>query len=195
MRFLRALLACTVLAALYGCSTNNVRLSYSPSVSIVRSTAPAISVGSFTDQRGETPTWFGAIRGGYGNPLKKLEADPSVAELIKAAFADGLKARGIYSSESAAFEISGTIRKFDCSQYVRREAHAEIEVRVFSKSTGRQVFAQTYTADELEGSLLALNVGVFASVDALRLVAEKTLNEVVDRALDDSAFRNALRSL
>ena len=65
-------------------------------------------------------------------------------------------------------------------------------VAVFEASTGKQIFTQTYTADELEGSLLALNVGAFGSVESLRALAEKALNEVVDRALDDTALRNAM---
>jgi hypothetical protein len=40
---------------------------------------------------------------------------------------------------------------------------------------------------------MALNVGVFGNVDTLRLLAEKTLDEVVDKALDDTALRNAMR--
>jgi uncharacterized lipoprotein YajG len=178
-----------------GCSTNNVSLDYKPSTKIVLiAQAKTVTLGPFVDQRGETATWFGAIRGGYGNPLKKLEADPSVAELVKNAFREGLKARGIGSSGNAAYQIAGTIRKFDCSQYVRREAHAEIELHVLELSTGRQIFSQTYTADELEGSLLTLKAGVFASVEDLRAVAEKTLTEVVDKALDDSALRSVLQA-
>jgi hypothetical protein len=42
-----------------------------------------VGVGSMADQRGETATWFGAIRGGYGNPLKKLEATPSVSVVVQ----------------------------------------------------------------------------------------------------------------
>ena len=194
MTSIRMISLCALLACLSACSTNSFRLTYKPPASIVPAAAPTISVGSFVDQRGETATWFGAIRGGYGNPLKKLEADPSVSDLIKTAFQDGLKARSLYSTNSGGYEISGTIKKFDCSQYVRREAHAQIDVRVIQKSTGRQVFSQTYTADELDGSLLALNVGIFASVETLRALAEKALDEVVDKALDDSDLRYSLRS-
>jgi uncharacterized lipoprotein YajG len=187
-----ASLAALVIGA---CSTNSVGLSYKPPTTIVvaKSDVPIVSVGSMVDQRGETATWFGAIRGGYGNPLKKLEATPSVSAVVENAFKDGLRSRGLLSAtEGSPYQISGVIKKFDCSQYVRREAHAEIEVHVSDKA-GRQVFSQTYAADELEGSLLALNVGVFASIETLRALAEKALSEVVDKALDDTALRNAIR--
>ena len=84
------------------------------------------------------------------------------------------------------------IKKLDCSQYARREAHAEIEVSVYDTPGGKALFTRTYTADNLDGSLLALNTGVFASVDTLRALAEKTLDQVVDKALDDSALRNVV---
>jgi len=40
---------------------------------------------------------------------------------------------------------------------------------------------------------MALNVGVFGSVDTLPALAEKALSEVVDKALDDTALRNPMR--
>jgi uncharacterized lipoprotein YajG len=157
--------------ALTACSTNSVGLTYKPSATIVpaKANSATVSVGSFVDQRGETANWIGAVRGGYGQQMKKLEATPSVSAVVQTAFADGLRARGLQGSGSGgAYQISGVIKRLDCSQYVRREAHAEIEVRIFETSTGKQVFAQTYTADELEGSLLAVSAGPFGSVEARR---------------------------
>lgn len=178
------------------CSTNSVGLSYRPTATVVAATAnsAAVSVGSFIDQRGESATWFGAIRGGYGSALKTLEATPSVAALVQAAFADGLRARGFQASGGGnGYQVAGVIKKLDCSQYLRREAHVEIEVTVADNATGKQVFSRIYTADNLEGSAMTLSAGVFGSVDALRALAEKTLGEVVDKSLDDTALRNAMR--
>lgn len=176
-----------------GCVTDTVSLAYKPAGQAARvSSGTAVSVGSFVDQRGETSTWIGAVRGGFGNPLKKLETDKPVSTLVQTAFTEGLRARGLLGTGAGAYQISGVIKKLDCSQYERREAHAIIDVSVFDPS-GKQLFTQTYTADELEGSVVALNVGVFGSVDRLRAVAEKALTEVVDKALDDTALRNAMR--
>lgn len=186
-----AVIAGVALVVLTGCVTDTVTLGYKSAGAAAASPGTPVSVGSFIDQRGETAKWIGAVRGGYGNPLKKLETDRPVADLVKEAFADGLKARGLLGAGPGSYQISGVITKLDCSQYVRREAHAAIEVRVFDPS-GRQVFGQTYTADELDGSLLALNVGVFGSVERLRALEEKALGEVVDRALDDTALRNSM---
>jgi uncharacterized lipoprotein YajG len=180
-----------------GCSTTRGSLTYSPAVAVVpadQGLFTHVAVGSFVDQRGETATWIGAIRGGYGNPLKVLEVAPSVSAAVQDAFTAGLRARGFAVSGGTSYQISGVIKKLDCSQYVRREAHVEIEVDVFDNSTGKQIFSRTYTADSLEGSLVSLKTGVFASEADLRAVAQKTLAQVIDKALDDTAFRSAIRS-
>jgi uncharacterized lipoprotein YajG len=194
MRLLARIAALVLtLGIVAGCVTDTVSLGYkSVGQLTAANSGTAVSVGSFVDHRGETPTWIGAVRGGFGNPLKTLQTDKPVSALVQMAFTDGLRARGLLATGAGAYQIAGVINKLECSQYVRREAHAIIDVSVFDPS-GKQIFTQTYTADELEGSLMALNVGVFGSVDTLRALAEKALNEVVDKALDDTALRNAMR--
>src|ERR1700731_447776 len=77
------------------CSTNTVTLVYRPAVApAAQSAVPAtlLSVGDFTDNRKEPLRWIGAIRGGYGNPLKVLETDKTVSELVRDAFRQALTA-------------------------------------------------------------------------------------------------------
>lgn len=189
------ILAAAAVLALAGCSTTAVGLRYGAPATVAKvapSSSPVV-VGAFADQRGEPPTWLGAIRGGFGNPLKNLESDRPVAELVKTAFADGLKARGAALDASPRQnQLVGSIKKLDCSQYVRREAYAEIELTVLD-SSGQKRFSKLYKANNLDGSLMTMNAGIFASVDDLRVVLEKTLREVVDQALDDGALRAALQ--
>ncbi len=190
------MLICIASIEAAGCSTNSVGIAYKPTRAVVvgLEDAPKISVGSFIDQRGEASNWIGAIRGGFGNPLKNIEVAPSVATVVQMAFTDGVRARALQPpSGPGSYELSGVITKFDCSQYVRREAHVAIAVRVFDTSSRSQVFAQTYSSDGLNGSLGALDVGIFASVESLRALAEQVLNETVDKALDDVALRYAIR--
>ena len=40
---------------------------------------------------------------------------------------------------------------------------------------------------------MSASTGIFASVDDLKRVVEKVLKEIVDKALDDPALRDALR--
>jgi uncharacterized lipoprotein YajG len=187
-----ALFCSLVLAA---CGTTSVGLKYAPSATPNKAAASArpVNVGTFVDARGEPANWLGAIRGGFGNPLKNLESDKPVADIVGTAFADGLRARGVtVDPGGTAGRVSGTIKKLDCNQYVRREANAEIEIRV-TGAAGEVRLTKTYAAAKVDGSLLSLSTGVFASVDDLRVTLEATLREVIDKALDDSELRAALQ--
>lgn len=187
---LAVLIIALVLAA---CSTTQVGMRYQAQQSVTAAAAgsPGVSMGTFIDQRGEPAHWLGAIRGGFGNALKNIELDQPVAQIVQTAFADGLRARQFTTSANAPFSVSGVIRKLDCNQMVRKEANAEIELNVQHVRTGRQIFSRVYSVTNVAGSGLAM--GVFASVDELRALTERTLREVVDKALDDTAFRSALR--
>jgi len=88
--------------------------------------------------------------------------------------------------------LTGVIRKFECDQYVRREATIELELTVLD-SSGHTKFTRNYRSNNIDGSILTLSTGVFASIDDLRVVMERTLRETVDKALDDSALRAALQ--
>ena len=192
---LKRILLAAFITTLCACSTTKVDLKYSADspVTKVSTAVPPLMLGTFLDQRSESSNWLGAIRGGFGNPLKNLESERPVAELVRAAFADGLRARGVVVDEaSAQRQITGVIKRLDCSQYVRREAYANIEITVIDKA-GQKRFARTYAAENVDGSLLSASGGIFASVESLRAVLEKTLREAVDKALDDSELRAALQ--
>jgi hypothetical protein len=188
-------LSCAALLLLSACSTTSVNLRYEPTPNITFAApgAPTVTVGTFIDQRGEPANWLGAIRGGFGNPLKNLELDQPVATLVATAFADGLRSRRFTVSDTnPVFQLSGVIKKLDCNQIVRREANVDIELRLKHLPSGRLSFVRTYAENSIEGSVMSFNTGVFASVGDLRLLTENTLRKVVDNALDDNAFRNAL---
>lgn len=193
---LRALYTLIFALAVTGCSTTSVGLKYSPGTGAekVGASASSVTVGTFVDQRGEPSNWLGAIRGGFGNPLKNIESNQPVSSIVQSAFAEGLRSRGVTTdSPSAPLQISGVIRQLDCNQMVRREANVEIQVSVTENSSGQQRFSRTYVASNVDGSLMSVHTGVFASVEDLRALTEKTLREVVDKALDDTALRAALR--
>jgi len=179
-----------------GCTTTRVSLDYTPSTSpsAALQSRPLAVVGRFADNRGEPTNWLGAIRGGYGNPLKNLETSQPVSDLVAKAFADGLRSRGLLAGQGdGPYVLSGVIRKLDCNQYARREANADLQVILIEASSGRELFSQPYKKENVEGSLLSLKTGIFASVEGLRALTAKTLRQVVDAALDDPAFRDALR--
>lgn len=195
MKMLERLLAVALAGMLAACGTTSVGLKYSADATVAKAspTAPPLIVGNFSDDRGKPANYLGAIRGGFGNPLKTLESDRPVGELVNTAFADGLRARGAtVDTGTAQHQIVGTIKRLDCSQLVRREAHVEIDVAVIDKA-GQRRFSKTYNASTVAGAVVAVDTGVFASVEDLRVVLEKTLRETVDKALDDPQLRAALQ--
>jgi uncharacterized lipoprotein YajG len=186
-----ALLCCIALGA---CGTTSVGLKYAPPAAVSKAASSnPVQVGTFTDSRGEPANWLGAIRGGFGNPLKTLESDKPVSEIVSAAFADALRARGVAVDQGAsAARVTGTIKRLDCIQIARREGNVELEVRVLAAG-GVVRFTKTYSATRVDGSILTMSAGVFGSVEDLRVTLEATLREVVDKALDDTELRAALQ--
>jgi len=193
-RFAFVMACACVLAA---CSTTRGGLAYTPSPSLVReapTAAVSVTAGRFADQRGnDDKEWIGAIRNGWGIPIKNVDVTPSVSVVVQKAFSEGLRARGFATSGGTAYRISGIVKRLDANQFVRLDANAEVEVNVFKVSTGQEVFSHTYSAHNLEGSLLTLDAGYFASEAKLRALAQKTLDKVVNEALDDSNLRDAIR--
>lgn len=180
--------------AVAGCTTSQVELPYAgKGMSGTSPQQAVVNVGVFTDQRKHAANWLGAIRGGYGNPLKTLETPIPVSQVVRNAFVDGLAARGLLSKkDDAPLTLFGAVEQFDCNQVGRREAHARIQVTVVDNRRSEQLFSQVFSRDTVTGSMITLDAGVFASVDDLRQVAATTLNEVVDEALDSSQFLRAV---
>lgn len=191
---LLAMFALVAVVATSACSTTPVGLTYDPdkaATAPIQQGKPSVEVMTVSDYRKHDPNWLGAIRGGYGNPLKTLETPVPVKEVVKTAFADGLKARNLLASNSRhAMDLK--VVQFDCNQYIRREAHAKVDVSIIERASGRSVYSRQYESDKVSGSLMSMDVGIFASVDDLKVVANDALQDVVDRALDDPQLRAAL---
>lgn len=189
----RILIALMLAGTLSACGTTTGGLGYAPPAQLSRAAANAqpVAVATFVDAREDRGAWLGVIRGGFGNHLKTLEANRPPVELVQAAFADGLRARGV-RTDGGSLQLGGTLRKLYCDQYIRREANVVVDLAV-KDAAGRETFARTYTVDRVEGSVLAMDAGIFASTEDLRLVLERAVREIVDKALDDPELRAALR--
>ena len=179
---------------LSACSTNLVPIKYEPSRPIIQpgKISPIASVHS-TDNRSTGDNWVGAIRGGFGNPIKKLRTSEPISEVVTAAFVDALRVRnmlGTPGSSSKAVEIS--IVKFDCSAFFRSEAHAHLNVTILSLPQRVSLFSKLYVTDDAgfgkgEG-------GIFGDPSTLAAFAQSTLNQTIDKVLADPFFHDALSS-
>lgn len=193
---LRFLLMAVALIVLSGCVTRQVAVSYSPPAPATLPAGdryPIVRVKTVIDERHDGPNWLGAIRGGFGNPLKTLETERPVKDLVARAFSSGLAARGMLAPAGKEnLDLDITIHRYECNQYVRKEAHLDLDVSLVDARTGRRVYADRVRTDKVVGSLVAFDTGVFGSVDRLRMVAAAVLDEAIDTELDKAPFRAAV---
>lgn len=196
MRFPTLLL----LASLAACGTTQATMPYAPTTPVQAAAAgrPAVAVSdrvaNLRQAGREDPTWIGTIRGGYGNPVKRLGSDAPVDQVVARAFADGLAVRGLHAAAGASpYVLAVTIHQFDANQYVRREATADFSAVLTERATGREVWRDRHRAYNVDGSIVSLSTGVFGSTEDLRRVALRTMSEAVDALLDKPGFRAALR--
>jgi len=176
-----------------GCfSPNPVRLTYEPS-GVPAKTPSNIELGAVTDSRDLTakdPTYFGEIRSGWGTHMKSLRTQGTVADEVREAFDQGLRARGKIGLGRHRLDVQ--ILRFSCNQYVRREAHADFSYTLTSIETGKVEYTNRAAVNKVQGSAFALDVAAFASVEDLRAVANEALQEAVDDVLDDPGLRSHL---
>ena len=183
---------------LVGCAlqTHTVSLqdtSTAPPASVTTG-SPLVAIGQFTDTRGEPTYWIGAVRSPLGNPIHTLEGTAPVGQMVADAFEDGLRARGLFADPSGgAYVLSGTIKDLRGNRLVRSEARVEIQVVLTERQTLRQLFAKTYRAVDEKPGAVTPGTDSAAGVEELRGMIVRTLRQVVDQALDDPTFRDALR--
>ncbi len=177
---------------LSACGTTVAPITYTPTASITPGNGQ-VTVGKATDDRRDyDPTWYGAIRGGFGNPIKTLRADTPIADVAARAFRAALTARGMLSPSAGRFDVRLSILRFESNRVARLEAHAAIDVTVVDTSTGQTVFRQQALGDKVSGSLLALDNGVFASTSELTNLMAAAMSTAIDRIVDDPGFRRAV---
>ena len=171
-------------------------MAYAPTIQVRNQALPAIGQISTIDQRGETdPTWIGAVRGGFGNPLKALHTPRPLADMVTAAFHEALAERGLLAeSGNGQADLNVTISEFNSTQYIRREANVAMVVELKDHATGRQIYRDEVKSKPVQGSVLALDVGVFGSPDDLQAVAQGAMDKAIDSAVDKPGFVDALRT-
>ncbi len=188
MKLIKNLRICTLVLLLGACSTNAVHIGYDATKANPTLGKALIVLGNSTDEREKDANWLGAIRGGFGNPIKTLTTEQPVSEVVKTALGDGLKANGLLTKGNGKYRLDTVISRFDCSQYVRLEAHIELNVSLVNVVTKEPIYTKHYKADHVTGNMVTLNAGVFGSVDDLRKVANDTLQDAIDQIVTDPAL-------
>lgn len=154
----------------------------------VQQGAPTIVFGDVVNQRERGENWLGAIRGGYGNPLKVLVTEQPVHEVVAQAFRDALAARGM-ATEQGPHRLNLRVIRFDCNQFIPKDAHIILETTLLDSASGATLYQHTYQVDRVGPGI---GGGIFTPVEPLRALANDAMQMAVDQALDDPAFRAAL---
>lgn len=183
-------------ALVLGACSQQVPLAYVSTAQIAVNPQPAIHEVTATDQRGEgDPTRIGAVRGGFGNPLKVLHTRQPLADMVAQAFRDALAARGLLvPTTGGSADLIITIVRFGSSQLVRREAKVDLVLELRDRASGRQLYRDEVKSNHVQGSMIALDVGIFGSSDDLQAVAQAAMNDAIDAALNKPGFAAALRT-
>jgi len=156
---------------------------------------PVVAVGPFVDKRGQGPTYLGTIRGAFGEPVSRLYTTAPVSGLVREAFANGLRARGLLADEAAApYTLSGEIAAFDTNQYIRGEAEANVALTLTETGTGRVLALWPVQIRERQGTVPVTGAPAsYGLPEPLPKVASDALRRLVDDALDSPKFREAVR--
>ncbi|HIM08145.1 MAG TPA: hypothetical protein EYG49_06365 [Gammaproteobacteria bacterium] len=178
---------------LTGCSPYIPVIKYEPTASleIKKSVVRTIKVGSFSDNRGTDLRWLGAVRNGFGMPIKKLFTDKLTSNVVSLAFKKALDVRNL-STGVPQMEIQGVIIKFDCSTMVNYEAHAHLRINVISLPSQEVLFSKTYRTDSTENGF---GGGFYGGYKDLAILAQRTLNETIDKFFLDPQFTALLTSV
>ena len=186
-----AAFSAAILALGLGACSNTVNaLKYTPQAAVQAAASPTVANVTATDHRKEDPTRLATILGGFGNPLKTLDTTKPVKDEVAAAFASGLRARGLLAENGQApFRLALDVRKFDADMYVGRSARIDLSMSVLDAG-GRTVYEDSAT--DIESETKILETGIFADIADLQKLCEIVLNRTVDRMLDKPAFRAAV---
>jgi len=182
-----ALMLALLAGGLLACSTHRVALGYAPTrgFQVAPDAAPRVAVGSFEDARETDDDWLGAIRGGYGNPLKRLRTQRPTAERLRdleALHGQGLVTRSTRRSGGRSWTRCEAARRAARRDGGRPSAGcSQIPPRP-DAPTRRKAFPRARTpATQVESpgpswSPLVQPAGLSAEVDAL-IDAEEALSQ------------------
>jgi hypothetical protein len=186
------------LLPLAACATAELPMSYRPAIAPqpVAMARPVVAVGPVTDARTDgqaNSAQFGTIRGGYGNPLRRLAAPVPVSEVVAQAFRDALAARGLLAAGAGGgFELRVRVLEYNANKLIRTEANVRFEGSLFSRATGAIAWTGEGRSDLVEsGSFFA--TGIAADPEELRATTLRAMAAAIDAMLDRPDFVAALR--
>jgi len=176
------LCSAALILALAACTTAPPTIDYIPSTAThaARPAAASVTAEDATARPPEDATLLGTVRGGFANPVRRLDAGRPLPDLVAAIATQAMQARALIGP-AAPYRVHIRIDRLGASQLVRREAEARLHLSWVRRSDGRVAFENDGAASIVTGS----EASVFGSVDDLRHTVAEALSEALDQALDD----------
>ncbi|MFZ4764844.1 MAG: hypothetical protein ACOYMN_07790 [Roseimicrobium sp.] len=179
-----------LVVVLASCGSTSVSLDYQPALGQAMPGPAVLAPGRFADLRDDGDYILGEVRTPIGTPLERLTSRVPVSEVVRNAFAHGLRARGMFSTpDGTRFILTGEILDLQCDQVVRPAAYARVRVNVVHAGSGQIVHSRIYSGERTGSAYLP---GSGDPVPRLRELTSRALQDVVDRALDDPSLRSRL---
>lgn len=180
------LCSAALILALAACTTTPPTIDYiaSTATHAARPAAASVTAEDATARPPEDATLLGTVRGGFANPVRRLDAGRPLPDLVAAIATQALQARALIGP-GAPYRVHIRIDRLGARQLVRREAEARLHLSWVRRSDGRVAFENDGAASIVTGSVTASEASVFGSVDDLRQTVAEALSQALDQALDD----------
>jgi hypothetical protein len=178
----RVFLVLSSALALTSCFQSQVSLDYHAHPASQRERGPSFDVGAVMDQRQvEAPAYLGYIKGSRRGLPEELYMTLPADETVRNAFLHGMSARGMQARGRARVRLEVQVQELFCRFEDRPYARCTLDVTALS-SGGRVLYRQSYSAARQDaGYLFDYN----DRTEDLREIASRTLQDAVDKALDD----------
>jgi uncharacterized lipoprotein YajG len=134
------------------------------------------------DKRAQFADRVGTVR----SNSKRIVSDGDVADLIRSAVEQGMKAQGFVLAAGGLI-VTVELQNFYCDRSWSTSASVAFTLRA-RDNAGRTLYARYYESTGKEGATLA------QGADDCRLAFERAIQSVVKQVIDDKALQTALLS-
>jgi hypothetical protein len=174
-----------------GCSSHHANIKYTGKPNNYYCKGNKIKIDTVKDSRGiDDSTWYATVRGGYGNPLKKLYSEKSVADDVRRMIEVALDLRDCKSDSLIEYILLPTIYELSGNYYFNKEVVFRLSY-VIKKIDGSIIYENQINKNIKEGGLGA---GIFANVEDFKGFIDGVISDGVDEMVDDPKMWDSLRN-
>jgi hypothetical protein len=173
----------------FGCSDHYARLAYKSDISTGNCNGQTIKVDKVIDRRGDDdPLRYGTVRGGYGNPLKKLYTEKTISKDVNNMFEQALIKRGCIVDERSSFSLKPEVIILGADYLMRRDARCKFIYKL--TADGKSIYENEAAKQNIE---MTVGAGIFADIEHFKNYIDVTVSQCVDSVVDDQNLWKALK--